>query len=106
MFPPWMLPHGPVDPSPAILAPSPDSRLPPQCHTEPLRCKRCRTRSDVLLESYEIRAGSGGRGEHRGGNGGTRRIRFLEPMTVSILSNNRRIAPFGMAGGEPGRMSS
>jgi len=59
-------------------------------------------RYPVLLEGYEIRAGSGGRGGHRGGNGGTRRIRFLEPMTVSILSNNRRIAPFGMAGGEPG----
>ena len=59
-------------------------------------------RYPVLLESYAIRAGSGGRGRHRGGNGGTRRIRFLQPMTVSILSNNRRIAPFGMAGGEPG----
>jgi len=61
-------------------------------------------RYPVLLESYAIRAGSGGRGRHRGGNGGTRRIRFLQPMTVSILSNNRRVAPFGMAGGEPGRI--
>ncbi len=59
-------------------------------------------RYPVLVESYAIRAGSGGRGRHRGGNGGTRRIRFLQPMTVSILSNNRRVAPFGMAGGEPG----
>ncbi len=60
-------------------------------------------RYPVLLEGYELRPGSGGRGAHRGGNGGTRRLRFLEPMTVSILSNNRRIAPFGMAGGEPGK---
>ncbi len=63
-------------------------------------------RYPVLLEAYEIRAASGGRGEHRGGNGGTRRVRFLEPMTVSILSNNRRIAPFGMAGGEPGSLGA
>ena len=59
-------------------------------------------RYPVRLENYAIRAGSGGRGRHRGGDGGTRRIRFLQPMTVSILSNNRRVAPFGMAGGEPG----
>ncbi len=61
------------------------------------------SRYPVLLEAYAIRPGSGGRGAHRGGDGGMRRIRFLEPMTVSILSNNRRIAPFGMAGGEPGK---
>jgi 5-oxoprolinase (ATP-hydrolysing) len=60
-------------------------------------------RYPVVVESYAIRAGSGGAGRHRGGHGGTRRIRFLEPMTVSILSNNRRIAPFGMAGGEAGK---
>jgi 5-oxoprolinase (ATP-hydrolysing) len=63
-------------------------------------------RFPVLLESYEIRRGSGGAGRWRGGNGGTRRIRFLEAMTASILSNHRRRAPHGMAGGaagEPGR---
>jgi 5-oxoprolinase (ATP-hydrolysing) len=59
-------------------------------------------RYPVLLESYEIRAGSGGGGRWHGGSGGTRRIRFLEAMTASILANNRVIAPFGMAGGEPG----
>ena len=61
-------------------------------------------RYPVVVESYAIRAGSGGGGRHRGGHGGTRRIRFLEPMTVSVLSNNRRIAPFGMAGGEAGKI--
>jgi len=61
-------------------------------------------RYPVRLESYAIRTGSGGAGQWRGGNGGLRRIRFLEPMTASILSNNRRIAPFGMAGGEPGEL--
>jgi 5-oxoprolinase (ATP-hydrolysing) len=63
-------------------------------------------RFPVRLESYAIRAGSGGRGKWPGGNGGTRRIRFLEPMTASILSNNRAVSPFGLAGGgsaAPGR---
>ena len=59
-------------------------------------------RFPVRLESYAIRDGSGGGGRWRGGNGGTRRIRFLEPMTASILANNRSTAPFGMAGGESG----
>jgi 5-oxoprolinase (ATP-hydrolysing) len=59
-------------------------------------------RFPVRLESYAIRAGSGGGGKWAGGNGGVRRIRFLEAMTASILSNNRSIAPFGLAGGEPG----
>ena len=59
-------------------------------------------RYPVRLESYEIRPGSGGAGRWHGGNGGTRRVRFLEAMTASILANNRSIAPFGMAGGQPG----
>jgi 5-oxoprolinase (ATP-hydrolysing) len=59
-------------------------------------------RYPVRLESYEIRANSGGKGRWHGGNGGTRRIRFLEPMTASILANHRVVAPFGLAGGNPG----
>jgi len=59
-------------------------------------------RYPVLLESYAIRPGSGGGGRWHGGSGGTRRVRFLEKMTASILANNRAIAPFGMAGGAPG----
>ena len=61
-------------------------------------------RFPVRLESYEIRLGSGGAGRWHGGDGGVRRVRFLEPMTASILSNSRRYGPFGMAGGEPGRV--
>ena len=60
-------------------------------------------RFPVRLESYEVRADSGGRGRWRGGDGGVRRIRFLEPMTASILSNGRVHPAFGAAGGEPGR---
>lgn len=61
-------------------------------------------RFPVRLESYTIRTGSGGHGRWSGGDGGVRRIRFLEPMTASILSNNRIYAPFGLAGGEPGAL--
>ena len=59
-------------------------------------------RFPVRLESYEIRRGSGGAGRFRGGDGGIRRIRFLEPMTASILSNGRTRGAFGMAGGASG----
>jgi 5-oxoprolinase (ATP-hydrolysing) len=59
-------------------------------------------RFPVLLESFEIRRGSGGAGRHRGGDGAVRRVRFLEPMTAAILSNHRRVPPHGMAGGQPG----
>ena len=61
-------------------------------------------RFPVRLESYEIRAGSGGAGQWTGGNGGVRRVRFLEPMTASILSNGRKFGAFGMAGGMPGEV--
>ncbi|WP_426337946.1 hydantoinase B/oxoprolinase family protein [Pseudoduganella sp. S-14] len=61
-------------------------------------------RFPVRLESYEIRLGSGGAGRWHGGNGGVRKVRFLEPMTAAILSNNRIHAPFGMAGGAPGAL--
>jgi 5-oxoprolinase (ATP-hydrolysing) len=61
-------------------------------------------RFPVRLESYRIRAGSGGAGEWRGGDGGVRTVRFLEPMTAAILSNNRIHPPFGMAGGKPGAL--
>lgn len=59
-------------------------------------------RFPVLLESYAIRPGSGGAGRWRGGDGGVRRVRFLAPMTASILSNGRHHGAFGMAGGAPG----
>ncbi len=59
-------------------------------------------RYPVRLDSYAIRQGSGGAGRWRGGDGGVRRVRFLEPMTASILSNGRHAGAFGMAGGEAG----
>jgi 5-oxoprolinase (ATP-hydrolysing) len=60
-------------------------------------------RFPVRLELFELRQGSGGYGRFPGGCGTRRKIRFLEAMTASILSNHRRIAPFGLAGGGCGK---
>ncbi len=59
-------------------------------------------RFPVVLEEFSIRRGTGGRGLRRGGDGVTRRIRFLEPMTAAVHSGRRRVAPCGLAGGAPG----
>ena len=59
-------------------------------------------RYPVLLESFEIRDGSGGTGRHRGGHGVRRRTRFLESMEAVILANHRIVPPYGMAGGGEG----
>jgi 5-oxoprolinase (ATP-hydrolysing) len=59
-------------------------------------------RFPVRLDSYEMRQGSGGAGRWTGGNGGVRRVRFLEAMTASILSNGRVHPAFGLAGGQSG----
>lgn len=61
-------------------------------------------RFPVRLESLAIRAGSGGAGRWPGGDGAVRRLRFLEPVTVTTLCSSRVVAPFGMAGGEPGAL--
>jgi 5-oxoprolinase (ATP-hydrolysing) len=61
-------------------------------------------RYPVRLDSYEIRENSGGKGRWHGGNGGRRRIRFLEPMTVTTLTSHRRVPAFGLAGGHPGAL--
>ena len=59
-------------------------------------------RYPVLLERFEIRRGSGGKGKWRAGDGTLRVIRFLERMECAILSGFRRMRPFGAKGGEPG----
>ncbi|WP_405809312.1 hydantoinase B/oxoprolinase family protein [Streptomyces sp. NBC_01520] len=61
-------------------------------------------RYPVLLESFRVRADSGGTGRWHGGRGTERRIRFLEPVTVALLSGHRRVPPYGMAGGGPGAL--
>ena len=59
-------------------------------------------RYPVLVREFRYRRGSGGAGRQRGGDGLVRRIEFRKPMTAAILSNHRRIAPFGLAGGSDG----
>ena len=63
-------------------------------------------RFPVLLEEFSIRAGSGGAGAHKGGDGGLRRVRFLTDMTACILANRRRVPPFGLDGGTSGAVGS
>jgi 5-oxoprolinase (ATP-hydrolysing) len=63
-------------------------------------------RYPVRVEEHSIRANSGGGGQWRGGNGATRKIRFLEPMTAAILAGHRRVPPFGMTGGGAGALGA
>jgi 5-oxoprolinase (ATP-hydrolysing) len=63
-------------------------------------------RFPVLLREFRIRPGSGGAGRHRGGDGTVRRIEFRDSVTASILSNHRRVPPFGLEGGEPGALGA
>ncbi|MGR9101310.1 MAG: hydantoinase B/oxoprolinase family protein, partial [Gammaproteobacteria bacterium] len=60
-------------------------------------------RFPVMVDEFSIRRGSGGAGVRNGGDGVVRRIRFLEPMTVGILSSHRLHPPFGLQGGAPGK---
>jgi 5-oxoprolinase (ATP-hydrolysing) len=59
-------------------------------------------RFPVRVRRFAIRRGSGGAGAHRGGDGVIRELELLAPMRVSILSERRTTAPFGLAGGGPG----
>ncbi|AWW74463.1 5-oxoprolinase [Erythrobacter sp. KY5] len=64
------------------------------------------SRLPVRLDRFSIRRGSGGKGQHRGGDGVERRVTFLEAMRANILANRRAVAPRGICGGEdaqPGR---
>jgi 5-oxoprolinase (ATP-hydrolysing) len=59
-------------------------------------------RYPVRVERFAIRRGSGGEGRFRGGDGLVRDLRFLEPVTLSILSQHRTVAPYGLHGGNAG----
>jgi 5-oxoprolinase (ATP-hydrolysing) len=59
-------------------------------------------RYPVRLDYFKIRKNSGGKGLHKGGNGIERKLTFLKPVSLSILSQHRRIAPFGLKGGNSG----
>ncbi len=57
----------------------------------------------VRVERYALRPGSGGAGRHPGGQGLVRTFRFLQEVTVSLLTERRRRAPYGLGGGQPGK---
>jgi 5-oxoprolinase (ATP-hydrolysing) len=57
-------------------------------------------RYPVLLREFSLRGGSGGQGQHRGGDGVVRDIEFRIPVQVSILSERRVYHPYGLEGGE------
>jgi 5-oxoprolinase (ATP-hydrolysing) len=59
-------------------------------------------RHPVRVEEFSIRKGSGGAGRHKGGDGVVRKLRFLEPMTVTLTASRRTQPPFGLDGGAPG----
>ncbi len=59
-------------------------------------------RYPVRLDRFAVRKGSGGAGQYRGGDGAVREMTFLEPMSLSILSQHRTEGPYGVEGGEPG----
>lgn len=78
---------------------------PVQCHMTNTRItdpEVLETRLPVRLERFGVRHGSGGAGHWRGGDGAVRAVRALEPMTATLVSSAREVAPFGMAGGEAG----
>ena len=59
-------------------------------------------RYPVILEKMEIRKNSGGKGHWKGGDGIKRKMKFREDVTLTILSQHRKIAPYGMEQGNPG----
>lgn len=61
-------------------------------------------RFPVILKEFSIREGSGGVGKYNGGNGVIRKLQFSESMEASILSERRRVSPFGMNGGASGAL--
>ncbi|MBL1067213.1 hydantoinase B/oxoprolinase family protein [Streptomyces sp. 7-21] len=63
-------------------------------------------RYPVRVEDFRVRTGSGGAGRWRGGDGVERRLRFLAPMTLALLTGHRRVPPYGMAGGRPGALGT
>ncbi|HID49982.1 MAG TPA: hydantoinase B/oxoprolinase family protein, partial [Chromatiales bacterium] len=57
----------------------------------------------LRITRYALRKDSGGSGRHHGGDGLIREFCFLAPATVTLLTERRRHAPWGLAGGNPGQ---
>jgi len=63
-------------------------------------------RYPVQVETLGLRKGSGGNGKFPGGEGLVRRLRFLAPVELTVLTQHRKVAPYGMKGGEPGAVGA
>ena len=63
-------------------------------------------RFPVRLEEFSVRTGTGGTGLHKGGDGVTRKLRFLEPMTVNLITGHRKNPTYALAGGQPGGLGN
>ena len=61
-------------------------------------------RYPVRLDHFYVRKNSGGKGKWKGGNGVTRKMTFLAPLEITVLSQHRKVAPFGMHGGKAGKI--
>jgi N-methylhydantoinase B len=57
----------------------------------------------LRVERYFVRRRSGGAGRHRGGDGIVRELRFLTDADLTLLTDRRTVAPYGLAGGSAGR---
>jgi 5-oxoprolinase (ATP-hydrolysing) len=80
-----------------------------QCHMTNTRItdvEIIERRYPVRVERFAVRAGSGGAGRWRGGDGAVREIVFLAPLALSVLAQHRRVAPYGLAGGAAGRVGT
>jgi 5-oxoprolinase (ATP-hydrolysing) len=63
-------------------------------------------RFPVRVERFQIRRGSGGAGRWPGGDGVIRELRFLRPLEISVLTQHRRVPPYGVRGGSSGDVGS
>jgi len=58
----------------------------------------------VILEEFSIRKNSGGSGKWNGGDGVIRRLKFTEAVELTLLTQHRKVAPFGLDGGGSGKV--
>ncbi len=61
-------------------------------------------RYPVRVERFEIRENSGGEGKWKGGNGIVRELTFLEKVSLSVLTQHRKVSPYGLEGGKNGKV--
>ena len=83
--------------------PGPDARHSHMTNTLNTPVESVEMHYPLRVLRYALRRGSGGEGRHRGGNGLVREYEFLATASLSLLTERRRIPPWGLHGGGPGR---